>query len=1455
MLSVPPSPNVPESRGHPDLVVESPLVSDSGPATGASFTLSATVQNVGDGDSAATTLRYYRSTDATITTSDTAEGTGAVAELAASGSGSESVDLTAPSSPGTYYYGACVDAVAEESDTTNNCSASVQVIVLVTQPPPGQPDLVVGSPSVSDSGPAAGAQFTLSATVRNDGDGASGATTLRYYRSTDAMITTSDRAVGTGAVVGLAASGSGSESVDLTAPSSPGTYYYGACVEAVAGESDTTNNCSTSVQVTVPEPPGQPDLVVGSPSVSDSGPAAGAQFTLSATVRNDGDGASGATTLRYYRSTDATITTSDRAVGTGAVVGLAASGSGSESVDLTAPSSPGTYYYGACVDAVAGESDTTNNCSTSVQVTVPEPPGLPDLVVGSPSVSDSGPAAGAQFTLSATVRNDGDGASGATTLRYYRSTDAMITTSDRAVGTGAVVGLAASGSGSESVDLTAPSSPGTYYYGACVEAVAGESDTTNNCSTSVQVTVPEPPGQPDLVVGSPSVSDGGPAAGASFTLSATVRNDGDGASGATTLRYYRSTDATITTSDRAVGTGAVVGLAASGSGSESVDLTAPSSPGTYYYGACVEAVAGESDTTNNCSSSVSVTVDDEAASAPSALSISIELSPGHQVPPNTAITATITLSNLDVAGYSSVMFRADLTVFGHGQTGCNGDDTGKDIEIPVDDSKETFTVRVFDTCPHGNYGNYTLVARVFTVDDRIELVSAATNFLMSSFLAPGEVIPDPPAPGVRAWLDPAPPSVMYAGEWYPLRVRADVRLYLNDHVGVFGYSSDPNLLTSRSAGTPTETVEEACADTSLLLGLNWRRAIHQSLHVAACRPGIAVISVRHETDAIDPLSTYEVQILTARTANQTRTRGVSASTPTLSVADARAHEGVDATIDFVVTLERAAAVRVTVDYATADGTATAGADYTAASGTLTFAPGETEQTVVVTILDDAHDEGEEAFTLTLSNPSGARIEDGKATGTIENTDPLQRAWLARFGRTAATHVTDAVGERLRGASAQGSHVTVGGYRLPLGKKTAGAAEPWADPRLGRLQTLRLRDLLLGSSFRLALGSDDEHPGALRLTAWGRVAGTRFNGRDDGSLSLDGDVLTGTLGVDGAWARWLAGVAVSHSRGGGSFSMTDGIERDSGELDNTLTSIHPYLRYAVNDRLDVWGLLGYGWGDLTLEQGNGVTLETDTALVMGAFGGRGILLPASETGGFELATRTDAMLTRTTSEAVAGMASAEADAHRLRLILEGSRGFTWAEGRSLTPSVELGLRHDWGDAETGFGLELGGRVRYTDPAKGLTLEGAIRGLLAHEDSDYEEWGAWGTVRIAPGADGQGLALTLSPTWGAASSGVDGLWSRQTTAGLASQGTRQTPTGRLNAEIGYGLAAPFGAGLLTPYAGTVLSDGADRTYRLGGRLRLTGRWTTGLTLNLEGTRQEPAGQQPPNQGLRLQATWGF
>ena len=199
------------------------------------------------------------------------------------------------------------------------------------------------------------------------------------------------------------------------------------------GSSTPTAPTPTPTPTPTPEPAPAPDLEVGSPTVSDNSPVVGATFTLSITVRNAGDGAAAGTTLRAYRSTDGTITTSDASDAVAAVGELAAGATSSESmIILTAPSTAGTYYYGACVDAVPDESDTTNNCSSSVQVTVsePGPPTGPDLEVGLPSVNDSSPAVGAAFTLSATVRNAGDGAAAGTTLRAYRSTDGTITTSD-----------------------------------------------------------------------------------------------------------------------------------------------------------------------------------------------------------------------------------------------------------------------------------------------------------------------------------------------------------------------------------------------------------------------------------------------------------------------------------------------------------------------------------------------------------------------------------------------------------------------------------------------------------------------------------------------------------------------------------------------------------------------------------------------------------------------------------------------------------------------------------------------------------------------------------------------------------------------------------------------------------------------------------------------------------------
>ena len=119
----------------------------------------------------------------------------------------------------------------------------------------------------------------------------------------------------------------------------------------------------------------------------------------------------------------------------------------------------------------------------------------------------------------------------------------------------------------------------------------------------------------------------------------------------------------------------------------------------------------------------------------------------------------------------------------------------------------------------------------------------------------------------------------------------------------------------------------------------------------------------------------------------------------VSVSDASAAEG-DSVV-FTVSLSATSSQQVTVDYATSDGTATAGEDYTATSGTLTFQAGETTKTISVPIIDDTEDDGGETFTLTLSNASGADLGDAEATGTIRDTKTAA-ALSADFPESAFT---------------------------------------------------------------------------------------------------------------------------------------------------------------------------------------------------------------------------------------------------------------------------------------------------------------------------------------------------------------------------------------------------------------------------------------------------------------------
>ncbi|MDE0408896.1 MAG: fibronectin type III domain-containing protein [Alphaproteobacteria bacterium] len=598
----------------------------------------------------------------------------------------------------------------------------------------------------------------------------------------------------------------------------------------------------------------------------------------------------------------------------------------------------------------------------------------------------------------------------------------------------------------------------------------------------------------------------------------------------------------------------------------------------------------------------------------------------------------------------------------------------------------------------------------------------------------------------------------------------------------------------------------------------------------------------------------------------------------LSVADASAQEGPGATMDFAVTLSRAASGKVTVRYATRNGTAKKDKDYRKAKGTLTFAAGETSKTVSVAVLDDAHDEGTETFRLVLHDAKGAGIADGEAVGTIANSDPLQQDWLARFGRAAASDAIAAVTARLETPRGAGSHLTLAGQRVDLSGTDGGAALQQAltgfasllgaspeaadpagtdlprrwlsdigppDRTDGQVRTIDGRQLLMGTSFRAVLGGGT----GAQWTSWGQGASVSQFASATPTLSLSGETATGSLGMDYERGRLLTGFAMTHSLGEGT---AQGAGR-SYVMGSSVTTALPYARLALSDRLSAWGLAGTGSGRLTLDL-DGATPErygADLSMTLAAVGMRGELVTPAEAGGFALALKADAFWVRTESESAStpgggNLAGARADASRVRAVLDGSRSFALAGGGTLTPSLELGLRNDGGDAETGTGTEIGAGLGYADPSRGLDMALRVHGLAAHAEDGYSEWGVSGSLRLVPGAAGRGLSASLTPSYGVDPGGSERLWAMPDAHALT-ENDDATLSSRLDTEIGYGLAGPAGLGTLTPYAGLGLAGDDARTWRAGARWEVA----PDATLGFEGTLSESAGAAP-EQGVMLRSS---
>ena len=615
------------------------------------------------------------------------------------------------------------------------------------------------------------------------------------------------------------------------------------------------------------------------------------------------------------------------------------------------------------------------------------------------------------------------------------------------------------------------------------------------------------------------------------------------------------------------------------------------------------------------------------------------------------------------------------------------------------------------------------------------------------------------------------------------------------------------------------------------------------------------------------------------------TSATIAGPPSISVADATVTEAAGAVLAFTVSLSRSSGSNVTVDYATSDGTATAGADYTATSGTLTINAGSTSATVEVTVLDDSHDDGGETLTLTLSNAANGTLGDSTATGTIENSDPLPKALIARFGRTAAVHIVEQVEERVNaprqpgfdgrlagrqvngnmgrdfaldflqqlGGGADYTPMGAGRPMLGPGGATTGAAAmghaggapvngggltPMGASGMQPMQaghgpdgmgmSLGHGSLLTGSGF--ALNRVTKTGGILSF--WSRSAQSSFQGRE-GVLALNGDVRTTMFGADYSKGRMVTGVSLSHSRGLGSYAGVD-----NGRVTSAVTGLYPWIGYKASERVTVWTVAGYGAGGLLLNPGAGTPVETGLSMAMAAGGGRGQILGGGE--GFGLAFKADALWVGTRTDESNGpggrLRGTSAAVNRLRTAIEGSQNMRVGERMALTPSVEVGIRQDGGDAETGTGMDVGAGLVLADGVTGLAVDIRVRRLLVHQAEGFAESGMAISVSYNPTPSTPlGFTARVSPAWGGdAMSGAEALWGRESMAGMSHDPLMNGGGQRLDTEVGYGL--PIGSRFVgTPRAGVRTSE-YGRDYRIGYGMQVLEQGRLNLQLGVDAERRE-------------------
>jgi subtilase family serine protease len=483
--------------------------------------------------------------------------------------------------------------VALTPDPTYVLGSGSAVVTIVSDDVPS--DLVV----TVVTGPAkagAGLTITVNDTTKNQGAGPSQPSVTGFYLSTNTLLDAADASLGTRDVPALASGVSHSAATVLTVPSAltPGNYYLLAKADAplTVTESSETNNLKVGSIIPV-----GPDLVVSAvtaPTVT----AAGGSIVVTETTKNQGGGNATASVTRFYLSSNLFLDAGDPLLGSRSIVPLAAgiSDSGSTTVSIAADTPAGLYYVIGKADAatVVPETQEGNNTRFSAAMKIG-----PDLIESSVIVPTAA-GAGVALVVTDTVKNQGSGAAGASTTSFYLSLNVALDASDKFLGSRSVPALAVGATNSAATSLVIPPDTATGAYFILVSADSAnsvaESAETNNTSYGITRV------GPDLTI-SGLTAPLSSVAGGTISATDTTRNAGGGAAGASTTRFYLSTNFTFDVTDVLIGARSIpaLGPAVSNAAPTSLTIPAQTAVGLYYIIAVADSehVVAETGETNN----------------------------------------------------------------------------------------------------------------------------------------------------------------------------------------------------------------------------------------------------------------------------------------------------------------------------------------------------------------------------------------------------------------------------------------------------------------------------------------------------------------------------------------------------------------------------------------------------------------------------------------------------------------------------------------------------------------------------------------------------------------------------------------------------------------------------------------------------------------------------------------